>query len=119
MSTQARPKLFLLKPSFVDPKAGPGDWFCVHCAMLEGLLLQHPDMAAQLDVHRIDFERPRPAVIAELGEAHQVCPVLVLPPGWQGPTAGGREANGRTFFVGDHDIAVFLATWAGTPKPHP
>ena len=113
-----RPKLFLLKPSVPDPKAGPGLFHCPHSAAVEGLLSFHPELRERLEVRYVDFARPRQEVIAELGEAHQVCPVLVLPPGVQGPVPG-RSAEGRSFFVGSPEIAGFLAQWAGTSLPHP
>lgn len=113
-----RPRLFLLKPSFPDPEAGPGLLHCPHSAAVEGLLSFHPELRERLEVRYVDFARPRQEVIAELGEAHQVCPVLVLPPGVPGPVPG-RSAEGRSFFVGSSEIAGFLAQWAGTSLPHP
>jgi hypothetical protein len=114
-----KPTLFLLQPSFLDPAAGTGLFFCPHSATVEGLLSFFPVLRERLEVRFVDFPRPRSAVVAELGEAHQACPVLVLPPGWTGPTASGQQANGRTFFVGATDIASFLALWAGISLPHP
>jgi hypothetical protein len=114
-----RPLLFLLKPSFPDPKVGPGSYHCPHCAAVEGLLAWHPEVRARLDVRVVDFARPRREVIAELGEANQVCPVLILPSEWPNPPSWGRQVNGRTFFVGAAEIPRFLAEWAGTSLPHP
>lgn len=114
-----RPVLFVLKPSFADPKAGSGTFFCPHSATVEGLLSFHPELRERLDVRYVDFARPRREVIAELGEANQVCPVLILPRDWPEAVATGRRAEGRTFFVGATEIATFLAGWAGTGMPHP
>ncbi len=114
-----RPVLFVLRPSFAAPKAGPGTYFCPHSATVEGLLSFHPELRERLDVRYVDFARPRRAVIAEIGEANQACPVLVLPPEWTSPPANGRCAEGRTFFVGATEIATFLAEWAGIGMPHP
>ena len=114
-----RPLLFILKRSFADPKAGPGMFFCPHSATVEGLLSFHPELRTRLDVRYVDFARPRREVIAELGEANQACPVLILPRDWPEAVATGRRAEGRTFFVGATEIAGFLSEWAGIGMPHP
>lgn len=113
-----RPLLFILKPGFADPGAGPGLFHCPHCAAVEGLLAFHPELRERLEVRYVDFERPRREVVAELGEAHQACPVLVLPPGAR-TAVPGRSAAGRTFYVGAAEIAGYLAQWAGSSLPHP
>lgn len=113
------PKLFILKPSFPDAKAGDGLFFCPHSATVEGLLAFYADLRRRLDVRYIDFPKPRKEVIDEIGEAHQSCPVLILPPGWPDPPESARRANGRAFFVGADEIARFLAQWACTGRPHP
>lgn len=115
----ASPKLFMLKPSFPDAKAGPGLYFCPHSAAVEGILAFYPALRQKLDVRYVDFARPRHEVIAEIGEANQSCPVLVLPEGWPDPTPTSRRANGRAFFVGEAEIARFLSGWAGIAMPHP
>jgi hypothetical protein len=113
------PKLFILKPSFADPKAGPGEYFCPDSVAIEGLLALFPALRQRLDVQHVDFARPRTAVIGELGEANQACPVLVLPPEWPDVPTTARRSEGRAFFVGAGEIASFLSQWAGTPRPHP
>jgi hypothetical protein len=113
-----RPRLFLLRPSFPDPAAGPGVFYCPHCVTVEGLLSFHPGLRERLDVRYVGFARPRHEVIAEIGAANQACPVLVMPPGVEGPVPG-RNAAGRTFYVGATEIAGFLAEWAGIGRPHP
>jgi len=114
-----RPTLFILKPSFADPAAGPGSFFCPHSATVEGLLSFHPELRERLEVRYVEFARPRRDVIALIGEANQACPVLILPPGSGTTSKTGRSANGRTFFVGASEISEFLATWAGIGSPHP
>lgn len=62
-----RDRLVLLKPGFEDP-AFPGQCFyCWHCALIEGVLTSFPALGARLDVERIEWERPRAAVVAVLG----------------------------------------------------
>jgi hypothetical protein len=114
-----RPKLFLLKPSFPDAKAGPGMFFCPHSATVEGVLAYYPALRDRLDIRSIDFPRPRHEVIAEIGEANQACPVLILPEDWPTPPNAARQATGRTFYVGAEEIARFLSAWAGIALPHP
>lgn len=71
-------KLFLLKPDFQDVKLdAEKKYFCPHCAILEGLLLYYPRLGDQLEVHRVDFPRPRPVIVDLIGEENQSCPVLV------------------------------------------
>lgn len=114
-----RPILFLLKPSFPDPKIGPGLFYCPHCAQVEGLLSLYPHLRHRLDVRYVDFARPRHEVIAEIGESNQACPVLILPATFGTASVAGRTAAGRTFFVGADEISGFLAEWAGIAHPHP
>lgn len=114
-----RPCLFLLKPSFPDPRAGPGLYFCPHCATVEGILSLYPAVRERLDVRYVDFPRPRSEVVEILGAEHQACPVLVLPAEWPEPKVPCRQANGRLFFVGAAEIAAFLAEWASIGLPHP
>lgn len=94
-------------------------FFCPHSATVEGLLSFYPHVRERLNVHVIDYPRPRKDIITEIGEAHQACPVLILPPGFARPKVASREAEGRLFFVGATEIAGFLAEWAGIGLPHP
>ncbi|MFM8707616.1 MAG: DUF3088 family protein [Planctomycetia bacterium] len=73
-----KPILFLLKSGFLDPQHGPGGFYCPECATIAGLLWYYPDVAAKLDVRLVDAPRPRPDVVALVGEETQSCPVLVL-----------------------------------------
>lgn len=103
---------------FEDP-ALPGRRFhCSHCLLVDGLLAAFPHLRESLNVHRVAFPRPRPAVIALVGEASQGLPVLVLPAGLQVSEPGG-EAGGRQFVSGGRPITVALAELYGTPPPHP
>ncbi|MCC4596892.1 DUF3088 domain-containing protein [Xanthomonas campestris pv. phormiicola] len=82
-----RDTLFLAAPGFhVD---GQGPFYCGDGIAIEGVLALYPQVLAWLDVQRIAFERPRSAVVALLGEAHQSLPVLVL--------AGDSDTHGVAF----------------------
>jgi hypothetical protein len=67
--------LFILNPGFFDREEGP--FFCPHNAAIEGLLKYAPELETKLDVRRIDFKRPRPAIVELLGKENQNTPVLV------------------------------------------
>lgn len=72
-------KLFLLKPDFQDiNRDTKAKYFCPPCTLIEGLLSFYPRLRHELEVHYVDFARPRPAIIDLIGEANQSCPVLVL-----------------------------------------
>ncbi|MBQ4837821.1 MULTISPECIES: DUF3088 family protein [Pseudoalteromonas] len=74
-----KPKLFVLKMPFED---GPNkSWICSHCAMIEGALLVNKHWESKVDMHRLDFPKPRKVLVELLGEDKQWLPVLVLPDG--------------------------------------
>jgi len=75
-------KLFLIKPDFKDlQRSSENKYFCPNCATMEGLLSFYPRLRNELEIHYVDFQRPRPAIVALIGEANQSCPVLVLDDG--------------------------------------
>jgi len=79
-------RLFLLKPGFEDP-AYPGQLFyCWHCALIEGVLASFPALGDRLDIERVDWQRPRRAVIELAGEDNQNLPLLVLKDGDRPPS---------------------------------
>ena len=109
--------LFLLTPGFYDGEEGP--FFCPHSAAIEGLLKYVPDLESKIDVNRIEFKRPRPAIIELLGEENQFTPVLILAEGTEAPAeAQVSTSTGRAFFLGEIDISKFLHREFGIMKPH-
>ena len=109
--------LILLNPGFYDGEEGP--FFCPHNAAMEGLLKYQPELETMLDIHRVDFQRPRPLVVKHLGEANQGLPVLVVDESQDvPPDARVSEETGRAFFLGEIDISNFLHKDLGTLKPH-
>lgn len=110
--------LFLLKHDFPD---GPGQpFYCPECAQINGVLHYYPQLRHVLDVRYVDFPRPRPEVVALIGEANQSCPVLVLGKA-AGKAPGGvhvREHAGRSFVSGATDIGNYLAAVYGSGRPH-
>jgi len=116
MSAAAKPILFLLRAGFPNAKQEPGGAYCPECATIAGLLYYYPEVAAALEVRLVDAPRPRPEVVALVGEENQSCPVLVLPAGDR--PAGLPEFNGRAFVSGPEKIEDFLAERYGTARSH-
>ena len=111
-------RLFLLRPGFEDP-AYPGKrFYCWHCALMEGVLASFPTLGVRLEVDRVAFPRPRRAVTALVGEAHQNLPLLVLADDAPAALATGEHNGVR--FVDDKDrILEVLSRRHGFPLPHP
>jgi hypothetical protein len=113
----SRDILFLLKHDFPD---GAERWYCPECAEMNGVLSYYPALRHHLDVRYVDFHRPRPEVIALVGEANQSCPVLVLASKPAADLAGitlGEHA-GCHFISGSREIATYLARAHGSGLPH-
>lgn len=105
-----RDTLFLLEHEFADPALG-GErvFYCKDCMTIEGLLATFPERAAAIDVVRVPWPRPRPAVAAAIGEANQNLPALVWP-----------KEDGSFGFA--NEIEALLAALAerhGFPERHP
>ncbi|AGB73345.1 MULTISPECIES: DUF3088 domain-containing protein [Rhizobium] len=113
-----RDRLFLLRPGF-DDSAYPGQQFyCWHCALLEGVLASFPDLAMKLNVERIEWPRPRQSVIALVGEQNQSLPLLVLAEGDSSPHQTGVY-EGRIFIAEKDKILAALSDRHCFPLPHP
>ena len=106
-------KLFLLKPDF--RKDEPGLFYCPECALVEGVLSFYPRLREKLDVRYVDAAKPRVPVVAELGEANQGCPVLVLASSSRvaDPDLEVKEANGKRFITNESHIRRYLAAAYG------
>jgi len=111
----ARDKLYLIEPGFSDAER-PGQRFvCPSCNRVEGLLRSFPELAAQLDVERVAFPRPRRQVIAEIGEDNQSLPVLILS---SDAPADLPVANGKRFASDIERILALLSDRHGFPQQH-
>jgi DUF3088 family protein len=111
-------RLYLLRPNFTDK--GDGPFFCSECAMVEGMLSFYPDLRKKVDVTYVDFVRPRPAIVRELGPEHQSSPVLVLgeKPAKVPATVTLKQSNGKTFIDDENQICNYLAATFATGRPH-
>lgn len=113
-----RDRLYLLDPWFEDAAYPGRSFYCRDCITIDGLLARFPDKASSLEVIRIPYPRPRMAVIAEVGEANQNLPLLVLAPGADASLADGR--HGDTHFVSDlKGLLHALHRRHGFPEAHP
>jgi hypothetical protein len=111
----SRDKLFLIEPGFPDPNR-PGEFFVwPHCNAIEGLLASFPDLAANVDVERVPFPRPRQKVIDAVGEKNQGLPVLVL--GGKAPDDAANH-DGVAFVSSTGRILDLLAERHGFPRIH-
>lgn len=118
-----RDRLFVLRPGFLDAAKGEGRFFCPYCAQVTGFLAYFPAVRETLDIIELDFPRPRAALVALVGEAHQGAPLLIL--GDEREQAEDQaagvpigEANGHRFVVKTLDILRYLAATRGVPRPH-
>ena len=111
----AKDKLYLIKPGFTDPKRDDGPFVCPFCNQIEGLLASFPDLAAKLEVERVEFLRPRAAVIAAVGEANQALPLLVF---GDAPPHNTKHHDGTAYVQDTNAILTLLAERHGFPKPH-
>ena len=110
--------LFLLDPIFPDDRYPGRSFFCPDCITVDGLLSAFPEHTAKLDIIRIPYPRPRDAVIAVVGEAHQNLPVLVLAADAPAELADGVYEG--TAFVSDFKrLLQTLHLRHGFPEPHP
>ena len=113
-----RDHLFLLDPLFADPALPGRSFYCRDCITVDGLLAAFPDKGQTLDIIRLPYPRPRPAVIALLGKANQNLPVLVLAEDAPDELADGEYDGVR--FVGDlKRLLHALHVRHGFPEAHP
>lgn len=119
-----RDVLFLLTPDFEDAPRGDRPFFCPETALVEGMLAFYPKLRAALDIHYIDFQKPRAGIVALLGDRVQNCPILVLSDE-SVVRFGGREdvkvgeSCGRAYIAKDIEICRYLSTRYGAGEPHP
>jgi hypothetical protein len=108
-------QLYLLRPGFLN--AGQGPFYCGDCVSVEGLLGFFPDLRSQVDVHYLDFPRPRAPLADLLGEENQGVPVLILANGraLQDPGLEPKSAKGQRFLADEKAIRHYLSSQYGKP----
>jgi hypothetical protein len=110
--------LFLLTPGFKDPAYPGQEFYCWHCALIEGVLASFPSLGGDLKIERIAFARPRETVIQLAGEENQSLPLLVLYDGDRSPFETGTY-QGRSLIADPHKILAALTERHGFPPLHP
>jgi len=113
----AKDQLYLLRPGFMN--AGLGPLYCSESASIEGVLSFFPTLRTSIDVHYIEFPRPRAVLAEALGEEHQSVPVLILARGrvLRKGTPEVRTARGKRFFSDENRIRQYLSLQYKLPAP--
>jgi hypothetical protein len=108
-------QLFLLRPGFKN--AGMGPLYCSDSAPVEGVLSFFPALRKLVDVHYLEFPRPRQELVAALGEQNQGLPVLILADVRKIKDAElePESANGKSFFTSERSIRQYLSTQYDLP----
>lgn len=116
-NTMKHDQLYLIKHDFQDQGK---TYFCPGCAEIIGLLEYYPELKRNLEIHFVDFARPRPELVALLGEANQGSPVLVLATVPKDPPAHLKvqHAQGHAFVADPRKIGEYLAHVYGIGLPH-
>jgi hypothetical protein len=109
-------ELYLLRPGFYNVGVGP--LYCGDSLPVEGLLSFFPQLRTLLDVHYLEFQRPRKALVETLGQEHQGIPVLILAAGRRlaDEDLTPKEANGKRFFADERTIRRYLSAQYSLPE---
>ena len=109
-------QLYLLRPGFRN--AGLGPFYCSDSAPVEGVLSFFPQLKELVDVHYLEFPRPRADLVEALGAEHQSLPVLILAAGRKikGPDLVPSSANGKHYFAAEKSIRHYLSTQYDLPQ---
>lgn len=108
----------MLNPWYDAPDQGP--FYCPGCGVVEGFFTYNPEIREQMDIIHVDFQRPRPEIIEQLGEENQGSPVLVLPD--DSVSFDGVKKSmttGKSFIDDSQSICNFLAHTYNGILPHP
>lgn len=111
-------QLYMLTP-WKEGDQGP--YYCPDCGAVEGFFVYTPQAREAVEIIHIDYPRPRPVLVALLGEENQSSPVLVLAEGAEMPEGGKRSlTTGRVFIDDPAAICNFLGRAVADPVlPHP
>lgn len=109
-------QLYLLRPGFTNGGLGP--FYCSDSAPVEGLLSFFPRLRELIDVHYLEFPRPRAMLVKTLGDKHQSLPVLILADGRKLITEdlATDTANGHEFIADESEIRRYLSTQYDFPQ---
>jgi hypothetical protein len=98
--------------------AGTGPLYCSDSAPVEGVLSFFPQLRQLVDIHYLEFPRPREPLVKALGDQNQSLPVLIL--------ADNRkvkdkelepiQANEKWIFTDESSIRHYLSTQYDLPQ---
>jgi hypothetical protein len=108
-------QLYLLRPGFHNAEKGP--FYCGDSVAVEGLLSFFPQLRTLIDVHYLEFPRPRKILVDTLGAEHQGVPVLILSPDRKRPDSSPapQQAQGNRFIANEQEIRQYLSAQYGLP----
>jgi hypothetical protein len=108
-------QLYLMKPGFMN--AGLGPFYCGDSVSVEGLLGFYPELRDKIDVHYVEFPRPRQALVDAIGEDNQSIPVLILATDLDADSdLVPTRRQGRAFFSDEKKIRQYLSLTFGLPQ---
>jgi hypothetical protein len=109
-------ELYLLRPGFYNVGVGP--LYCGDSLPVEGLLSFFPQLRNLLNVHYLEFARPRAALVDTLGEENQGIPVLILADEREitDEDLTPKKANGKRFFADERSIRRYLSVQYSLPE---
>ena len=109
-------ELYLLRPGFYNVGVGP--LYCGDSLPVEGLLSFFPQLRTLLEVHYLEFPRPRAQLVDALGEGNQGIPVLILADEREiaNEDLTPKEANGKRFFADERSIRRYLSAQYSLPE---
>ena len=109
-------QLYMLQAGYCKDERGP--LYCSDSIGVEGLLSFFPQLRALIDVHYLEFPRPRAQLVSMLGENHQSIPVLILAPDRRidAATLEPHQVNGRKFFDDERIIRRYLSAQYQLPQ---
>jgi hypothetical protein len=114
MST-CRDTLFLLPPGFADNNRRE---YCPECAEIWGVLSYYPAIQQSVEMVYQPIDRPRPDLVARLGDKNQNCPTLILGEGSPDfENCGIMTRRGERFINNARDIGRYWAQRYGTAIP--
>jgi Protein of unknown function (DUF3088) len=116
-------KLFLLNPNFTDERIDQNGvrYYCPHCALMEGILNYYPRLTERIEIHYVDFKKPRKDIIELIGEENQNCPVLIIDSDKEvSDNIAYHKAYNNKFFLNSIDTIVkYLSEKYGIGVSHP
>ncbi len=108
--------LFLLTGSWVNEETGE-ERLCPDACLVEGALLLNPHWADAVTIVRVDYQRPRPAIVDLLDEDNQNAPTLVLADQTDAHQDVEATIRGRRILTDPKAICRQLAASHGGSRP--